>query len=58
MLNPGQRGRQESGMPSEAEAHHMDGGLGVTGPDPADCSGDIRKDLLAGGGVLVSAPFG
>ena len=32
VLNPGQRGRQKSGMPPEAEAHHMDGGLRVTGP--------------------------
>ena len=30
VLNPGQRGRQKSGMPPEAEAHHMDGGLRVT----------------------------
>ena len=57
MLNPGQRGRQKSGMPPEAEAHHLDGGLRVTSPEPADCGGDISKDLLAGGGVLMAAPF-
>ena len=37
VLNPGQRGRKKSGMPPEAEAHHMDGGLRVTSPEPADC---------------------
>ena len=35
----------------------MNGGLRVTGPDPAERCGDISKDLLAGGGVLVAAPF-
>ena len=27
------------------------------GPDPADSSSNITKDLLAGGGVLVAAPL-
>ena len=30
--NPGQRGRQKSGVPPEAELNHMDGDLGVAKP--------------------------
>ena len=44
-------------MPPEAEAHHLDGGLRATSPEPADCGGDISKNLIAGGGVLVAASF-
>ena len=53
VLNPGQRGRQKCGMPPEAEAHHMNGGLRVTSPEPADRCIDIRNDLLAGGGLSL-----
>ena len=42
-------------MPPEAEAHYIDGGLGVTGPQPADRGSDIRKHLLAGGGVVQTS---
>ena len=31
VLNPGQRGGQKGGMPPEAETHHVDGGVRVTG---------------------------
>ena len=58
LLNPGQGGRQKRGMPPKTEPHHMDGSLGVTAPYPADRCGDISKDLIAGGGVLVAPPFG
>ena len=32
MINPGQRGCQTSVMPPNAEAHHMDGGVGLADP--------------------------
>ena len=31
MINPGQRGGQKGGMPTEAETHHVDGSVRVTG---------------------------
>ena len=56
--NPGQRGRQKGGMPPEAEAHHMDGSLGISRPQPTNCCGDIAEDLICGGGVLVAPVLG
>ena len=52
VLNPGQRGRQKSGMPPEAEAHHMDGSLPGNGPATSPTRQQHQKDLLGGGGVL------
>ena len=56
--NPGQRGRQKSSMSHETEALHIDGGLGVASPQPAERCGDIAEDLICGSGVLVAPALG
>ena len=42
------------GMPTEAEAHHIDGGLRIEDPQLADRSGNITKDLVGRDGSLMT----
>ena len=45
-------------MPPEAEHHHMNGGLGVTGPQAAERCEESSEDLICGSGVLVAPAAG